>query len=293
MGTRRSVLVLGNNGMLGHAVESILRSFKDIDVITSSKLGKKSSYKFNVITDNIEELLELIAPDYVINCIGIIKPRIIAGMSDSIREAIHINSVFPHNLFRATEGKNIKIIQIATDCVFSGLHGDYKEDALHDAHDVYGKTKSLGEVESENFLNLRVSIIGPENGRATSLLEWFLNQEKGAQLQGYSNHFWNGIGTYQFAKIALGIIREEQFVEGNFHLLPADKVSKFELLNIFREVYNRGDINISETVPEVVIDRTLSTLSPEKNQLFWGLANYSKVPTIREIVDEIKILSEA
>ena len=45
----------------------------------------------------------------------------------------------------------LKVIQIATDCVFDGLKGNYTEDDKHNAIDVYGKTKSLGEVSADNF----------------------------------------------------------------------------------------------------------------------------------------------
>jgi dTDP-4-dehydrorhamnose reductase len=46
---------------------------------------------------------------------------------------------------------NCKIFQIATDCVFSGSKGNYNEKNLHDAFDVYGKSKSLGEINNKNF----------------------------------------------------------------------------------------------------------------------------------------------
>ncbi|MEC7900574.1 MAG: proline dehydrogenase family protein, partial [Acidobacteriota bacterium] len=42
------------------------------------------------------------------------------------------------------------------------VKGAYKENDSHDAIDVYGKTKSLGEIKSENFFNIRCSIIGKE-----------------------------------------------------------------------------------------------------------------------------------
>ena len=55
-----------------------------------------------------------------------------------------------------------RVLQIATDCVYSGAQGAYVETDLHDALDVYGKTKSLGECQEPNVYHLRCSIIGPE-----------------------------------------------------------------------------------------------------------------------------------
>ena len=40
-----------------------------------------------------------------------------------------------------------------------------------------GKTKSLGEVNRENFYNIRVSIIGKELTTSNSLVEWFLSNK--------------------------------------------------------------------------------------------------------------------
>ena len=100
------------------------------------------------------------------------------------------------------------MIQIATDCVYSGKTGGYNEDSLHDALDAYGKTKSLGEVRSSTFLNIRSSIIGPEINHKVLLLEWFLKQPKGAVLNGFSNHLWNGVTTLQFAELCLTIIKK-------------------------------------------------------------------------------------
>ena len=76
-----------------------------------------------------------------------------------------------------TSKNNIKVIQIGTDCVYSGKKGLYSETDKHDPLDVYGKSKSLGEVFDGSALIIRCSIIGPEFKKQKSFLfEWFLNQ---------------------------------------------------------------------------------------------------------------------
>lgn len=87
-----------------------------------------------------------------------------------------MNSEFPHIISEIFPKS--KIFQIATDCVFSGTKGNYTEDDFHNATDIYGKTKSLGEVKNNNFFNLRTSIIGKELDGKFSLIEWFLNSKK-------------------------------------------------------------------------------------------------------------------
>jgi dTDP-4-dehydrorhamnose reductase len=286
------VLILGNNGMLGHAVESVLRNAKDLNVSTTSRSGEGATFAFDVKLDDIKKITNHSAPDFIVNCIGAIKPRINVNSAASINDAIFINSTFPHQLLAATKDSKARIIQIATDCVFSGTKGGYLESDLHDATDVYGKTKSLGEVSADNFFNLRASIVGPEKGRATSLLEWFINQSHGAKLNGFANHMWNGISTYQFAKISLGIIHSETFVSGMFHLIPADSVSKYELLKLFKTIYKRIDIQVTATFPEKIVDRTLSTENILINKRLWNDAGYKTAPFVEEMLLEMQELSQ-
>ena len=56
---------------------------------------------------------------------------------------IPINSLFPHKIREICNFYNTKLIQISTDCVFSGLKGNYKENDIADARDLYGISKKL------------------------------------------------------------------------------------------------------------------------------------------------------
>ena len=52
------------------------------------------------------------------------------------------------------------MIHPTTDCVYTGLKGDYDENDSYDVCDVYGMSKALGE--SNNCTVIRTSIIGEE-----------------------------------------------------------------------------------------------------------------------------------
>ena len=104
----------------------------------------------------------------IINCIG----KFISDNSkEQIYSSIKVNSLFPIELSKYIKLKKIKLYQIATDCVYDGKAGNYDENSRHNAIDVYGKTKSLGEVKDNNFYNIRVSIIGKELNTKNSLVE--------------------------------------------------------------------------------------------------------------------------
>jgi dTDP-4-dehydrorhamnose reductase len=181
-----------------------------------------------------------------------------------------------------------RILQIATDCVFSGNSDTpYTEKSDHDAIDVYGKTKSLGEVQSKNINHLRCSIIGPEHYRSSFLLEWFLSQKKKSEISGYTNHFWNGITTYHFARICEGIINSNMELPHLQHVLPSDKVTKYDLLNMFSKYYNRNDIEIKPSESEYKVNRILATVNPSANAKIWESAGYSNPPTIEKMIEEL------
>jgi len=142
--------------------------------------------------------------------------------------------------------------------VFSGRAEFYDEDAPCDCFDVYGKTKSLGEVVDSNVLNIRCSIIGPSPYERGGLFEWFQSQPEDSVISGYTNHVWNGITTFQFAKLCQRIIEGNQFdclrkESAIFHFVPNQQVSKYELLNILKSALNKKiTINPAEHIKGAV-----------------------------------------
>lgn len=253
------MVILGSRGMLGSMVKRVIPKAQAYD---------------RPLLDAEEpldvELLKLNNNERIINCIGVIKPY-----CDDVERAIRVNSLFPHSLPART-------IQIATDCVYSGAHGNYTEQDLHDATDVYGKTKSLGE--APQLYNLRCSIIGPETQNHLSLLDWFMSQE--GEANGFTNHLWNGITTYHFAKIAQGVIISNIKLPKIQHIVPADIVNKHQLLQIIAEEFNK-DIKVKPVTAPEAVNRTLSTSNPELNNQLWQLAGYDKPPTIRQMIKEL------
>ena len=281
----KKVLVLGSTGMLGSAVVDALQE-KGHEVITASR---STGMKFDAVTLDTEKLLtaaSLQKGDFVINCVGLTKSRIYEASMASRSMAVKLNIDFPNELARAAEKLGVKIIQVATDCVFRGLAGGYSEGSAHDALDVYGKTKSLGETPSPNVMHLRCSLIGPEVGRSSLFFEWVRQQPANAQIYGYTNHLWNGLSSRAFGKVVSGIISEELFESSVQHLVPSDKVTKDELVRLELSALGRDDVQVTSTEGEHPIDRTLRTDRTGFNTQLFLAAGYKKIPTIREMVLE-------
>lgn len=279
------VLILGGTGMLGHAV---LKEFDEStgDITFTSRNG--SGIPFDVLTDRVDDLAKHVGSgDYIINCLGITKPNINDDNEQDVARAKLVNSLFPAELALLAEKTSSRVIQIATDCVFSGRKGHYLETDVHDAEDVYGKTKSLGEVVSENVMHIRVSTIGRELGRSTLLLEWVLSHAHGATIPGFTDHFWNGVTTNHFAKVVRGIIENDGFDSGLYHLVPADELSKANLVRQIASAFGRSDLIVKDTDSGKPIDRTLSTTDRAFNKSLWAGAGYPDIPTIEQLIAEI------
>lgn len=287
------ILILGASGMLGSAVATEFDSINQ-EVITTTRvqsakpLAGRENRLFNASVDFVHNIAsDLSAGDFIINCIGVIKPYIRDDSEDQRKNAIQVNSLFPHQLAELGATHGVKTIQIATDCVFSGAKGGYSEADFHDATDVYGKTKSLGEVPSEFLMHLRASIIGKEVGRQTSLLEWVLSQEKDGSINGFTDHVWNGVTTNHFGKLARGIVENNLFSPGVQHLVPGNVVTKFDLVSTIAQRFGRQDIKINPTESSLRIDRTLSTINSSLNSTLWGAAGYRQPPSVEGMVSEI------
>lgn len=274
-----SILILGVSGMLGSMVFDYLSNIQDLNVFGTVRKTKYQKDKIFLFDANDisqlekKDILELDI-DYIINCIGITKPFSRDNDPVGINRAIKINATFPWELAGYAFKHNIKVIQIGTDCVFSGLRGLYTESDKHDPLDVYGKTKSLGEVFDGTTLIIRGSIIGPEfKKEETFLLEWFLNQKTGGTISGWEHHIWNGMTTLQFAQVCEKIIRVSVFdklmkVSYVHHFLPNEIVNKYELMNIFNEVFNKQLTINRVNKPNEKVDRSLDSIYNELQHLF-------------------------
>lgn len=252
------ILILGAGGMAGSMIARYL-SDKQHDVTCFFRKD------FDVLNDEIPDLS---AYDYVINCIGLIKQRTI--VDDNL--FFVVNSKFPHNL--ATKCK--RLIHISSDCVFSGhLPEDqsYSNNAPKDAQDSYGKSKADGE-PVKHAMVLRTSIIGPSKD-SNGLFEWFRNTKE-PQLRGFTNHWWSGVTTLELAKTIHHIITGSLYSTGLFQV-ASQKVSKYYLLCLINDAFGLSK-NIAAHQDGQAINRSLvpDIQAPHLEAQIRELADYLK-----------------
>ena len=247
--------------MLGHKLWQSFRTLFDTHVTfrkppetyeglglyeMSRALGNVSAEDFS----SIERSLETVRPEVVVNCIGIVKQD--PGALDPLA-SITVNALLPHRLARACSGAGARLIHLSTDCVFSGVKGNYSETDAPDAHDLYGRTKLLGEVGGQDCLTIRTSMIGRELKGSHGLLEWFLSQE-GGRVLGFENAIFSGLTTGALADVLAEAISHHADLSGVWHVAAAP-ISKYDLLSLIKETYK---LTIAiEPDEEFLCDRSL------------------------------------
>ena len=242
------ILILGGNGMIGHKMyHTISKIHKDTWVTLRKNIKSytySEIYNSDKVIDNIDlsnfkillNQLNLINPDVVLNACGITIRR---GINVSVSNTIILNSALPHFLNEWVTTNNKRLIHFSTDCVFTGAKGDYLDNDKIDAFDLYGSTKSMGEViDSKHSITLRGSMIGRELENKTELFEWFLKQ-KNKKIKGFSNVIYSGITTTKMAEIVLKLINQYPYLSGVYNI-SSKPISKFELLILWNNLF---DIN--------------------------------------------------
>jgi dTDP-4-dehydrorhamnose reductase len=300
---RSKAAILGASGMLGSMLLDHLSRDPDLPLIATVRHARYAAQGqrlfpqvewrvFDAERNAGEDFAHAAATaiagaGWVLNAIGKTKPYTHDGNPAEVEAAIRVNAQLPYLLAHAGAASGARIIQIATDCVYSGREGGYPESAPHDPLDVYGKSKSLGECLLPNVANLRCSIIGPEPGRHMFLLEWLRRQPPGARIKGFTNHAWNGVTTLQFARLCQGIMRENLALPRLLHIVPRDTISKAGLLECLQREYRRPDIRIEHAAVPTPLDRTLQTQQAALNEMLWRAAGYAGAPTVPGMVREV------
>ena len=241
------VLILGGEGMLGHKVFQVLSERFETFATFRNLRGLWKTYpiyenvdsfytKGGVDVMNFDTVISAFAqvkPEVVINCIGIIKQ--IDQAKDPII-SLNLNSLFPHRLAELCSATDTRMFHMSTDCVFSGRKGNYSEDDIPDAEDLYGRTKLLGEVNREGCLTIRTSIFGRDFAKQSALLEWFLSN-RGGTINGYKNAIYTGFSTQILARIMSDIIADFPDLSGLYQV-SSDPISKYDLLSKINTAMN-------------------------------------------------------
>ena len=230
------VLILGHKGMLGHMVHKYLSTKDDCEIVTTNLRWPTQLFRDSIMYFRPEQ-----GGDYIINCIGAIHQR---------TNDFDVNTELPIWL-----DKNVscRVIHPGTDCEIDD--------------DDYGNSKrKAAEYILKNGVVTKIiktSIVGFELNSKASLLEWLLSSK--GEISGYTKAYWNGNTTLQWAKICYNMISTWDNYD-KLNIISTQNVSKYELLNIMKKVFNKN-IKINKN-DDVEIDKCLTkTLTMENENI--------------------------
>jgi dTDP-4-dehydrorhamnose reductase len=268
------IIIFGSTGMLGRYISTFFTRDTSFNVI---------NIDFRITNESINKLEEILIKNEidiktcVINCIGQIPQRKTCDFDNKLY--FLVNSIFPHILWNICKSYGAKMIQPTTDCVFSGkrIEGNYLETDKHDEEGLYGMSKSLGEPLGCTVI--RTSIIGREITNKKSFMEWVITsgQDKNV-INGWTNHYWNGITCLEYCNILLKIINENLFWVGIRHIFSPDLASKYELVCYIKHVFEL-DLIINPIECNEISNKTLKS-------------NYINIFDIPNIFEQIKDLKK-
>jgi dTDP-4-dehydrorhamnose reductase len=236
------ILVLGASGMAGHVVALYLREHGcEVETLSAHHPLDGNTHKLDVTDmDKLREFLSGHSYEVVVNCVGMLVEQ-----SERFKDrAVYINAYLPHFLECYYAKSSTQIIHLSTDCVFSGDNPPYSERSAYDGALFYDRSKALGEIINSKDLTFRMSIIGPElRSSGIGLFNWLMKQS--GETPGFTGALWTGITTLELARAIEAAI--QQNLTGLYQLVPSRSVSKFELLNIIKLVFDRNDLVLVPT----------------------------------------------
>lgn len=256
------VLILGAQGMLGHVVrDAFIKNGDDVMGIALDAYDD-GVYAIDVTSDDFDRFLRDNQFDIVVNCVGILNQS--AEKRPDL--AVYINSYIPHKLEEFYKGTNTKVIHPSTDCVFAGNGAPYRENSFPDGPTYYDRSKALGEIVNDKDLTFRMSIIGPDlNPNGIGLFNWFMKQS--GNIKGFKNAMWTGVSTIELANGILAAA--QQNLTGLYHFVPNQAISKYDMLKLFSEIFNKKDIEII-CVDEPKLDKSLINTRTDFNYTIPG-----------------------
>jgi len=215
------ILILGHKGMLGHMLVKYLTD-QNYTIHTINHRFPSEEFKNEVLKFN---------GDYIINAIGNIPQK---------TNSFDINHELPIWLDKYSTSK---IIHAGTDCEMDD--------------DEYGISKRIASDYIKKFSTntkiIKTSIVGPELNSKSSLLEWFLNSK--ADVKGYTKAMWSGVTTLEWSKQCINLINNwDRYKKEN--IIQSTCLSKYDLLNLMKEVFNKN-INISSN-DNIIVNKCLT-----------------------------------
>lgn len=259
-----NILVLGR-GLLG---SHLAKLYPHIPVLTHAECDITNPHQ-------IDRVIHQYNPEVIVNSAGIV-PRHVKYPSNM--DVLKINAQGPRLLANACDEYGCKLIQISSDCVYSGQRGQYTEVDIPNPTDLYGMSKYLGEVTEYPHLVIRTSFVGFPDIAGRGLLQWAFQQTK---ITGYDSVYWNGLTAVELSRQLIETI----IPKGITHLihLYGETLSKYQVLEQAKEIFGWA----YELIPE---SSSASTCHAGNRTLASEMEDFQVKKPFKQMLQEMKNL---
>jgi dTDP-4-dehydrorhamnose reductase len=227
----KKMLITGVSGLLGSNLAYYFREKYDIlGVYNAHRVAIKGIHTEKCDLDkseNIKKTLSDFEPNVIIHCASLAN---VDECEIEKKKAKKINVVATKDIIDEMLDKDVNIIYISSDSVYSGEKGNSAEDDV-DPQNYYGLSKYEGEKEvlrHGKSLVLRTNFFGRNiQKNKNSLAEWILKELKaGKTINGFKDAYFSVIYIMEFARIIDAAIEKE--LVGVYNCGSRDSCSKFE-----------------------------------------------------------------
>lgn len=271
---RPIVVVFGATGMLGRYVTLYFKQKGyNVRAISRELMNISESDNHHSLLVRLALLVNHYINDgcVIVNALGLTNK---VQATDALFNLV--NNEWVHVLGDFGKRNNVPVIHASTDCVFDGTaHTQNAESTPTNAHDIYGKSKALGDTHP--WLSVvRVSIIGESARKKDGLLEWVKTKSQGSVVGGYTNHWWNGITCLEWCKVVENIIHRPY--HEIIHVVPPYATTKYELLKQIARTFGL-DVIVQPVESTISVFRVLCS---EKGTIYPVSPLYKQLEELRE-----------
>ena len=238
----KKILILGSTGLLGKNLSIFLN--KNYKVFKHSN-SKKSEFIYDLTKyDNIKKMINISKPNIIINCVGYTN---VDDCENNFNKAYEINAKINLNLSKILIKKNILLIHISTDQVYSNKYKNYSSENLINLINNYAISKYLGEIyltKLKKTIILRTNFFGyGDKFRKNSFCNWILQSaKKNIKINLANDIYFNPISINSFCKIIEYVIQNP--VEGTYNLGSKNGISKYNFAILLLKHLNINSSNI-------------------------------------------------
>jgi len=254
------IWLIGNKGMLGTEVETLLKNRGMEYVATDLEAD---------ITD-MERLREFAADrpiSWIVNCSAYTA---VDRAEEEPEKAFRINADGPRNIADLAKAKNAKLIHISTDYVFDGLkEGDYAEADPPNPVSVYGMSKHRGEINIaeiyHRYFIIRTAWLYGKHGPnfVATMLRLFAERK---EVRVVGDQFGSPTYAPDLAAAVLAIILSGSDSFGIYHFSNEGRISWFDFAReIYRIAMEKGLVTREVALVEITTKDYPTKASRPKN----------------------------